>query len=652
MGTEPTPPISFIPPGKIKCFITGRLRKETPEEHVRQRVSRSLVHEYGYAKEDMELEFSISVGSDKKRVDIAVFQRGSDHTQENIRLVVETKSEDTKPTDRDNGVGQLKSYLAACPNAKWGLWVGSELRAYEIVQEKGQRKAIEVADIPPAGKKEPARLTFNQLLPAREGLRELFKRSHNYIYANQGLQKEQAFHELLKLIFCKVHDEQTTSAEMRFDIAPDEARFTLAQKRLRQRIEDLFEQVKERYPYIFDRDEKIKLNDRVLAYIVSEIRRYSLLRTETDVKGNAYEEIVGPNLRGDRGEFFTPRNVCKMAAQVAFATYPRDRWLELKILDPACGTGGFLVEVKTLWRDLLFAQERAKWGPGDKSIERAYERLQDVANRNLYGIDINPALARAAQMNVLMHGGKTEDGAPNIFGETDSLLPAGEWRQRVQRKITFGTFDVVLTNPPFGAKAIVDDPHILDQFEIAALSGRAGLPPEQLFIERCWQLLKTGGRLAIVLPDSILSNPGLLFIRSWLLKNCRVIASIDLPTETFEAFGGTGTQTSVLVVQRRTSEEIKVAEAGAQEQYEIFMALCRTMGYDRRGNDRWLRTPEGEIIVEQITTTITTLDPERGVTVYEPKKEEQRVRDDEVSEVPCAFESWVEENEFLPVWNG
>lgn len=437
---------------------------------------------------------------------------------------------------------------------------------------------------------------------------------------------------------------------MHFDISSDEAKFTIGQKRLRQRIEDLFERVKDRYPYIFDADEKIKLNDRVLAYIVSELRRYSLLQTETDVKGNAYEEIVGPNLRGDRGEFFTPRNVCEMAVRLVFGTYPPERWLDLKILDPACGTGGFLVAVKTLWRDLLLAQERKKWGAGDKGTDQAYGRLQDLANRNLCGMDINPALVRAAQMNLLMHGGKTEDGAPNIF-PGNSLLPPGEWRQQVQRKVSLNAFDVVLTNPPFGAKAIVDDPHILDQFQLSGLSSRASLPPEQLFIERCWQFLKSGGRLAIVLPDSILSNPGLVFIRDWILRNCRVIASIDLPTETFEAFGGTGTQTSVLILQRKTSEEIKLAEAGAQEDYEMFMALCRTMGYDRRGNDRWLRSPEGEIIVEEVVTTITTFDPDRGVKVYEPKKEERRVRDDEVAEVPIAFQAWVEENKLLPLWN-
>jgi len=216
-----TPATGYIPAGKIRCYITGKLRKDTPEENVRQRIARSLVEEYGYPKEDFELEFRITVGGSKKRVDIAIFLHGRPHTQENIFLIAETKREDVKPTDRDNGVEQLKSYLSACPNAKWGLWVGTELQTYEVVIEEGERRSVEVAGIPPYGKTHPPRITFDQLIPA-EGLRDVFKRCHNYIYANQGLPKDQAFHELLKLIFCKVHDEQTTSGEMRFDITTEE----------------------------------------------------------------------------------------------------------------------------------------------------------------------------------------------------------------------------------------------------------------------------------------------------------------------------------------------------------------------------------------------------------------------------------------------
>lgn len=652
MAVESTPRVEFIPPGKIRCYITGKLRKDTPEEQVRQRVARSLVEEYGYPKEDIELGFPIQMGAARKQVDIAIFQHGKPHTQENIFLIVETKKETVRPTDRENGVDQLKSYLAACPNAGFGLWVGSQLRAFEVVVEKGKRRAVEVADIPPYDKKKPPRLTFDQLVPAREGLKELFRRCHNYIYANQGMPKDQAFHELLKLIFCKVHDEQTTPGEMRFDIAPEERRFTVAQRRLRQRIDELFEEVKRRYPYIFRKDERIQLNDRVLAYIVSELRRYSLLQTEADIKGSAYEEIVGPNLRGDRGEFFTPRNVCEMAARMVFATYPKDRWLSLKVLDPACGTGGFLVAVKNLWRLVLSEQAARRYGADRAQADKwIYSRLQQICNAQLFGMDINPVLVRACQMNLVMHGGEAEDGAPNVF-EANSLLPPAEWREEVRRKIQLGAFDVVLTNPPFGAGAalVVDDPHILDQFELTrfeAARPRSRIPPERLFVERCWQFLKPGGRMAVVLPDSILSNPGLLYIRRWILSRCRVLAVVDLPPETFQAFGGTGTRTSVLVLQKKTPEQMRWEQAsGRMEDYEVFMAICQTMGYDRRGNDLWLRTPEGEVIMRETVNRVITRAPD-GSVIYELRKEMRPVRDDDVAQVAPLFEQWIRERRGL-----
>ena len=633
----------LVPAGRLRCFITGRLRRETPEEHVRQRVARSLVEEYGYAKSDIALEYRINMGRAKKGVDIAIFQHEKPHLQENILTIAETKRDKVKPTDRENGIGQLHSYLAACPNAKWGLWVGSELQAYEVVESGGERKTVEVADIPPYGKTQPPRITFDQLVPA-DSLREVFQRCHNYIYANQGLPKDQAFHELLKLIFCKMHDERLTLGEMRFDLTSEERRSEIAQRRLRTRVANLFAEVKERYEYIFDESDQIQLDNRVLGYIVSELRRYSLLNTPTDIKGEAYQEIVRANLRGARGEFFTPPNVCQMAVEMVFALFPRERWMSLRLIDPAAGTGGFVRAAMNFWRDHIYVQQHRKWKLRERAFVETENLLRDVCTRCLYGIDINPVLVRAAQMNLVMHG----DGSTNAY-QDNSLLPPGEWHEDLNRNVRLGTFDIVLTNPPFGSGEglIVDDQHILDQFELSSFEAstlRLAMPPEQLFIERCYQLLKPGGVMAIVLPDSILSNPGLLHIRRWILQRCRIIASVDLPVETFVAFGGTGTQTSVLVLQKKTEEEMRVERAVGQSQdYEIFMALCETMGYDRRGNERWLRTPEGEVIEKDESYTVIRREPD-GILHMESKNSRQRVRDDDVAKVSELFQEWLEQH--------
>ncbi|GAI30935.1 unnamed protein product, partial [marine sediment metagenome] len=144
-------PQEVIPPGKIKCFITGKLRKDTREERVRQQVARSLVEEYGYDKSDIEIEFPVKMGRSRKRADIVIFCENEEHTQENIYLIAEVKIEDVKPSDKKEGVGQLKSYIAASTNSKFALWVGNERLAFKVVEEKGKRLLREIPDVPKKG---------------------------------------------------------------------------------------------------------------------------------------------------------------------------------------------------------------------------------------------------------------------------------------------------------------------------------------------------------------------------------------------------------------------------------------------------------------------------------------------------------------------
>jgi len=159
-------PEEVIPPGKIKCFITGILRNDTPEESVRQDMARSLVEEYGYDKSDIGIEFGIKMGAAKPRVDIVIFLSGSEHKQENIYLIVETKREDIKPSDKKEGVGQLESYIAACPNCTFGLWVGNERLAFKVMEEKGRRTLAQIPDIPKSGQTTIPRPTRGSLVPA------------------------------------------------------------------------------------------------------------------------------------------------------------------------------------------------------------------------------------------------------------------------------------------------------------------------------------------------------------------------------------------------------------------------------------------------------------------------------------------------------
>ena len=563
-----------IPPGKIKCFITGKLRKDTAEERVRQDVARSLVEEYGYDKSDIDIEFPIEMGRAKKRADIVIFSENEEHTQENIYMIVEVKTEDVKPSDLKEGVRQLESYIAASPNSAFALWVGNERLAFKVIEEKGKRVLTLIPDVPKRGETTTPKPTRGALVPA-VNLKQVFKRVHNYIYANQGFQKDKAFEELQKLIFIKVYDEQYTPT-LHFYILPGEDIL-----KVKKRLTKVFEKVQERYKYIFKGNEVIELNDTVLSYVVSELQRFSLVDTETDVKGEAYEEIVGPNLRGDRGEFFTARNVCSMVMEMLFSAFHEEKLTSpggIKILDPAVGTGGFLIAGIQKIKQ-LFLKRGVKY-------DQLRDLIREVANTNFFGVDFNPFLVKVAQMNMVMHG----YGSSNIV-HANSLEAASNWNDETKKKVHFGEFDIVVTNPPFGTKAVIDNREILARFELPkfnAGSPRTALPPEQLFIERCLDFLKPGGVLGIVLPDSILSNPGLTWLREWIVKKTYIVASVDLPVETFEPH--TGTQTSILVLRKKNVWQEKLTE-----DYDIFMAIPEKVGHDRRGNPVFKTTPEGEI---------------------------------------------------------
>jgi type I restriction enzyme M protein len=329
-----------------------------------------------------------------------------------------------------------------------------------------------------------------------------------------------------------------------------------------------------------------------------------------------------------------------MAVRMIMATYQRERRLKLKVLDPACGTGGFLRAALLSLRDVIDEQEASKWGR-NKEKRQTTERLRRLCDENIFGIDKLAELVRAAQMNLAMHG----DGSSNI-SHANSLLPPGEWPENVRRQIGLGRFDVVFTNPPFGSRLPIDDPHILEQFELSraeAKAPRSAMPPEQLFVERCLQFLKPGGRMAIVLPDSILSNPGLAWLRRWILKNAWIIASVDLPREMF-AKSDTHTMTSVLFLQKFTVEERRmVAHGGRTPDYEIFMAIADRVGWDLRGQPVYLRTEEGEEILRKTPRPFPTRDA-RGHIVEMVREVEEPIIHDQLPKISEMFVTWLKDH--------
>lgn len=634
---KPEITVSTIPAGKIKCFITGKLRPDTPEEHVRQRMARSLVEEYGYKKTDIEIEWTIIIGKAKKRADIVVFAPNANHKSESIEIIVEAKRETIKPTNADNGVDQLKSYLAATLNSKFGLWVGSEIQAFEKIDKSGHLHIDECIDIPFADGKFRVAHSFTDLVPGTDVLKDVFKRCHNYISANQGGSKEAAFHEFLKIIFCKVFDERYSS-EPKFYIDPDEQKTSKGNKSVSNRIQELFKDVCEEYGYIFGKDEEINLKTNVIAYIVSELQKYSLLDTDYDYKGQAYEEIVGANSRGDRGEFFTPRNLCKLAVDMVKELIGEDKLRKIKVLDPSCGTGGFLKTYVHTLTEILFDEEMKKRGGNiekAKSISR--ETLKTICDKNVFGVDFNPVLVRAAQMNLVMHG----DGSSNIFHE-NTLKSYGEYSDATRQNIKDASFDLIISNPPFGEDLSIDDSHILDQYEISTFESsnkRTIMAPQELFLERSYKLLKPGGIYAVVTPDNIVSNPNYRYLRHWILLKFRIVASVSLPTEMFQP--STGTQTTLLILLKREKpfQDLDDVKIKCKNEH-IFMSIPSRIGHDQRGNMIPLRDEEGNVLLQTIIKKRIIRSPEgnwqeNSVEIQEP------IANDMLPRVFNDFKNWL-----------
>jgi type I restriction enzyme M protein len=637
---------TIVQQGKLLDFIDGLTqREETPEEYVRQEIAKSLVREYGYPKRDIAVEFTLRIGSRKPRADLVVFYEGKEHAQGQAYIIIECKSQKVKPSDRKEGVGQLQSYMTTCINSVYGMWTnGLERFCYRKVQRGGKYEFDEIPDLPSFGQTEEdnERPRFDQLKPATsDALLFAFRRCHNYIAGNQGLQKPEAFWELLKVIFCKIHDERH-SDEIQFYVSSSERHGVNGPLRAKTRIEKLFKAVKADYPGIFKEGETIELTPQVLAYITSQLQMYSLLESDIDVKGRAYEEIVGANLRGDRGEFFTPRNICKMAVQMLD---PGEHDL---ILDPACGTGGFLITAMNHVIAKIHQAEKRKGGSDERIDNATRQRVDRFARDHITGIDLNPNLVKASKMNMVMNN----DGSGGLY-QGNSLANPATWNDHLRDRNLINNVDVLFTNPPFGSKIPVDDPSILEKYDLGHTwtydSGtdrwektttlQRSQPPEILFIERCVRFLKPGtGRMAIVLPDGILGSPGLGYVREWILQQTRILASIDLHPDTFQPH--VSVQTSVLVLQRKTETEITSETlAGRKHDYAVFMALANHIGHDKRGNKTYVRDRFGNEVVEEVEETVKEY--EDGRPIYRRQKTQRKVEDDNTLQIAQEFRRWL-----------
>jgi len=662
-------------------FVTNEPVKDTSTERILQAVARSLVDEYGFDHTQLERDHRLTyeVINDqgrtrkvRRKLGIVVYpegvRKGDPHQIIRVCLV---QSPTTRASDRRRGVVLLEDVIGALPACDYGLWTnGTDLVFKQKLTGGGriQPEYVDLYDLPGYGETatdldRPGRQAGR--IATGDNLQRTFARVHDYIYGNQGLKKDAAFWQVLNLIFCKIHDERT-SGSRRFWVKGTERNTPEGQEAITTRIQTLFEEVKRdpSYSSVFSDRDTIELNDRVLAYVVGELSRYNLLETDVDAKGAAYEEITSSMLKAQRGQFFTPTNVIRLMVQMMdpgreadltdHANWPR-------IIDPACGSGRFLTygldHIRRKMADQLFPNEHhlLRIHRLEKHPEFA-PLVRDYAQENLYGIDFDPDLKRAARMNMILNN----DGHGNIlsFNSLEYPLMLGrtsvgqlrreragqprlEWPDPVRARLDahLGTFDFVFTNPPFGAKIPVDDPRILRQFDLGHrwsqdheerwVKGpdvQRRVAPEVLFVERCVQWAKPGtGKVAIVLPDGILGNPDAEHIRYWILTHCQVLASVDLPVEAF--LPQLGVQASLLFLRRKSQAEMYAEALGHAEDYPVFMAIAETVGHDRRGNTLFVRDADGAEVVFAETHDVLRRRANRQVPVTVTSRR-KRVDDD------------------------
>ncbi|MEU4243455.1 N-6 DNA methylase [Actinoplanes sp. NPDC026619] len=616
---------------EIIDYITDRRIKERGNEGVRQRIARALFLEYGVSVDDMERDFPIPVSIDgrrrsTKKADIVVFAPGSEHTLANLQRVVVCKPEPksgravTKIRTFEQAgkdLDDLKDLLgqAQTPNAQYGMWTNGI--DFFFLHRETSTFGVEFddrADWPVSH--ESLSGTLGSAARLRRGeaamLKTAFRRCHNYVHGNEGLPKDAAFWQFLYVIFAKVYDERQSrrlGVPRRFYAQAKEPFDKEGREEIAKRIKELFTEVKKLYPLFTERDQ-ITMSDRALAFIVGELASYDLAGTDIDAKGIAYQELVGTNLRGDRGQYFTPQGAVDLMVEILD---PRE---DDVVLDPACGTGGFL---RATLRHLLKKWQAEEGTTGlpdtEEQLETHQERLAAYVQDHLFGADFDPFLVRATSMSIMLLTGVTG----NVFHMDSLAFPGGHLPDvpEARRRLPLGQVDILMTNPPFGTDIKIEDQEILEHYRdgvaqpwsrnketgvVEATPGSrvSAMSPEQLFIQRAVEWVKPGGKLGVVLPNGILSNPGPSDegIRRWILDNCWVLASVELPVETFVHEANVNILTSLLFLKRKTREERMAADLGQQVDYPVFMAVAEKVGFDRRGNPVYKRRPDGEVILE------------------------------------------------------
>jgi len=583
-------------------FQNKKCNYNNPEEQVRVEIFLKLIFDYNYKSEHIRIEEPVTMGSEVKRADIVVY---NDDAYTEPHILVECKKQEVSEAEFQQAIEQAYSYAYAMPNDVKYIWVTSEIKNEYFEVDKNRKSRTAQPDIPQFGVKKLANYKyvydaenvkakageqqFNDIsIITQDKLTRRFKQAHDALWGGGQLNPSEAFDELDKLIFCKIWDERKdrrTGDPYDFQvIRVDKEEIknwdkigeqdlgrevrSLENKRLTERIVNLYEEGRKKDQEVF-RD-NIRLSPEKIRTVVSYLESVDLGETDLDAKGRAFETFMDSFFRGNFGQYFTPRPIVKFTTDVLPITN------ESLVLDTSCGSGGFL----------LYSLDKVRKQANDlypnhktdiKQSQKHYKFWHDFSEKNLFGIEINEQISRAAKMNMIIH----DDGHTNVITADGLLSPEKLEEITKNRGFKYNNFDFIVTNPPFGSIVRQTEKAYMKEFRLGKKeedwlavvakpeTQRDNQSTEILFIEKAHCYLKEGGYLGIVIPDGILTNSSLQYVRNQIEDWFRIVAVVSMPQTAFMSTGA-GVKSSVLFLRKWTKAETeKITEQKATLQTVI-----------------------------------------------------------------------------------
>jgi type I restriction enzyme M protein len=549
-----------------------------PEEKVQAETFLKLILDYNYPVSRIKQFVPVTMGREIKEADIVVY---ADEMCMRPHILVECKRQEVSEAEFQQAIEQAYSYAFALPGEVKYVWVTSIIKNEYFEVDKNQNTRNQLPDIPQYGVENIANYKYvyeAQYIPAEEGKQQFFdlsvidqseltrrfKQAHEALWAGGQLNPSEAFDELDKLIFCKIWDERKPRRMGEpydfqiITVTKDEERDE--QKRRAKENANLYNRIKALYEEGRARDKEvfrdnIRLTPEKIRTVVGYLEGVNLSETDLDSKGRAFETFMGSFFRGNFGQYFTPREIVKFIVDVL----PIKN--DSKVLDTSCGSGGFLLYALNKVRD-----KATEYYPNYKRDTKQYAKWfpywHDFAEKNLFGIEISEQISRAAKMNMIIH----DDGHTNVITSDGLVSDEAIFAKTSNQGFKYGTFDFIITNPPFGSTIRQSEQAYLKTYQLGKKeedwlavkaqpeNTRDGQSTEVLFIEQDYKFLREGGYLAIVLPDGILTNSSMQYVRTQIEDWFRIVAVISMPQTAFAA-NGAGVKSSVLFLKKWKKEE-------------------------------------------------------------------------------------------------